>query len=145
MKKLFRRAFSFKMSTLDSIKDPRTIASATALIAVGISWVHFQNEISALKEEQEELRGHLKTFIKAHPSTNDQIENLRNAVKILDNRLNRHYDEMKIMTEKSVPSIVHTRKYERLTDRGQTVDNRSDFISDDEDDDDLTREIAAMS
>jgi predicted nuclease with TOPRIM domain len=139
------------MSTLDSFKDPRSVASVTALVGLGISWAYFQSEISALKEEQEELRKHLQTIIKTHPNTNEQLENLRHAVKILDTRLNKQHEEMRMMTEKSIPPITSSHQYQRLTERTpsarpQHITHNSIYEDEDEQSDfDLANEIAAMS
>lgn len=145
------------MSTLDSITDPRSIASISALVAVGVSWTYFQGEITSLKEEQEEIKKHLQAYIRANPTTNEEMDNLRQALKILDSRVNKHQEEMRMVhsnmtvpqSEKVAPSM---QTYQRLTKRKDTrtarhfkpayefeEESESDF------DDDLASEIAAMS
>ena len=110
------------MANLDSLKDPRSIASISALVAVGVSWTYFHNEISKLKEQQTEtskevteLKKHLSTFILSNPEAGKQLEQVMRAVKILDSRLVETQE--RIRQTRPLEDGSSKRIYQRLTDR----------------------------
>lgn len=135
------------MSALDSLKDPRSIASVAALVAVGVSWTYFQGEITSLKEEVEEIKKHIQAYIRANPASSDQLDHIRQAVKILDSRINKQQEEMRAISEKSLPEAPPVKRYQRLTERSTRQAPREHQLYDDQSDldDDLASEIAAMS
>ena len=141
------------MSTLDSLKDPRSIASISALVAVGVSWTYFQGEISNLREDQEEIKEHLKTYIRANPGSNDQMDHLRQAIKVLDSRVNKQQEELQMFSEIGIPisekavSPPAPKTYKRLT-KSATKHQKSRRYQPplhiEDEDSDLDEDIAAM-
>lgn len=99
------------MSTLDSLKDPRSIASISAIFGIGISWAYFQGEISkikndvaGMKKEFAEMRKHLTAVILTTPESNKQYEQLSQAIKLLESKLEQDSEQA-------------PRGYQRLTKR----------------------------
>lgn len=111
-----------KMATIDSLKDVRTIASVSALVAVGISTTYFLSELSKIKTEQEELKKHLAALLTTvDPNSKRQIDQIVQAVKILDSRLIKTQGDLELMS-KQAPAVieapVHPRPaYQRLTEK----------------------------
>lgn len=121
------------MANLEVIKDPRSIASLSALVAVGVSYVYFNNEISKLRQEQEEISNELNEFkhhiaklLASSPESSQKIEKIMNAVKMLDNRIG----------EIRGAADVDKKGYKRLTARDVI---KEDYV------DDLDEDIAAMT
>lgn len=140
------------MANLDSLKDPRSIASISALVAVGVSWTYFNNEISKLKDEQAEtskeiadIKKHLSTLILSNPEAGKQLEQVMKAVKILDNRLVDTQE--KIRQTQPFENGLPKRTYQRLTERSdnQTMKRREPIIDEDRYDPEFEDDIAAMT
>jgi len=86
------------MDTLDQAKDMRTVASVSAIIAVGVSWKIFNDKITQLENDVSEIQTHLATIIpNADPNTKSQLEQVIQAIKLLDNRI--------VQTQKNVQNL----------------------------------------
>lgn len=105
-----------EMSALETLKDPRSITSITAIVGVGVSWLHFRNEINALKQEQRALRDELDDL------PDYAVGELKDAVF----RIERRLTALETAKPKTIPA------YRRVTPQ-RTVD------------DDLEEEINLMS
>lgn len=124
------------MANLELLKDPRSIASASALVAVGVSYAYFNNEINKIKEEQDEIsreiaefKRHVSSLLLAAPDSSRQIEKIITAVKNLDSRIG----EIRGVN----PVEPKGKGYQRLTARSNVV--KEDYI------DDMDEDIAAMT
>lgn len=108
------------MANLENFKDVRTIASISALIAVGVSSSYFLNEISKIKEEQAEIKRHLASIIPlVNPDVAKSLNEAVNAIRLLDSRLSKAQDDIRILSQ-NVPGTEEKptkRVYKRLTQR----------------------------
>lgn len=145
------------MATLDSFKDVRTIASVSALVAVGVFSTYFLAELSKIKKEQEELKKHLAVLATASdPNSKKQVDQIVQAIKILDSRLVKTQEDLVLMSKQSqdvtgrgIESPAPKRAtYQRLTERrGEKTPARVvelPPIQEDEIPDDFDDDIAAM-
>lgn len=121
------------MANYESFKDVRTVASISALVAVGISSSYFLSELSKIKEEQAEMKKHLAAIIPiANPDMARQINNALQAVKLLDTRVAKAQEDIKIIAETAqseLPDQDPTKKrvYRRLTKRQKDNSNSVSF------------------
>ena len=110
------------MTTLDSFKDVRTIASVSALVAVGITTTYFLAEISKVKTEQEEIKKHLAVLVaSSDPNAKKQVDQIVQAIKILDSRLVKTQGDLELISkqsERGLESPAPKRQvYQRLTEK----------------------------
>lgn len=141
------------MANLESFKDIRTVASVSALVAVGISSSYFYNEIAEIKKEQSEMKKHLASVISiSSPDTSKNVHSLSKAVEHLDSRLAKTLEDIKILRQNAAlvdSGQAPKRVYSRLTQKNDDLGyaQKPKFVSqhvekemeiDDEDD------IAAM-
>ena len=123
------------MANLESFKDVRTIASVSALIAVGVSSSYFLNEISKIKEEQAEIKRHLASIIPiVNPDVTKTLNNAMEAIKILDSRLAKAQQDIKIISANSNTAEEKQptkRVYKRLTQRNGAapLEEEQPFVS----------------
>lgn len=118
------------MANLELLKDPRSIASASALIAVTLSYAYFNNEINKLKEEQSEIshefaefKRHVSAFLVSTPDSTKQIQKIISAMETLDS---------KIGEIKGGTAVNHTMGgYKRLTARAKVKEEQFDNMDDD--------------
>jgi hypothetical protein len=113
------------MANLESFKDVRTVASVSALVAVGVSTSYFLNEISKIKEKQAEIERHLASIIPlVNPEVAKHLNDTMAAMKVLDSRLAKAQDDIKIIsssTQNIEEKQPNKRVYTRLTQRGVTT------------------------
>lgn len=136
------------MANLDSLKDPRSIASISALVAVGVSWTYFHNEISKLKEEQAEtskqlqdIKKHLSTLLLSSPDSGKQLEQVIRAVKMLDDRLDETQEKMRYVQPPEAAPVK--KSYQRMTER--SMPSRPEVRRAPKVEFDLEDDIAAMT
>jgi len=110
------------MSNLDSVKDVRTIAAVSALIAVGASSSFFYNKISKIEEELEEIQNHLAAIIPhSDPKVKVQVEQVIKAIQILDKRLAKTQEDLGTISKTgSVETVTGIQPYHRLTPHSST-------------------------
>ena len=110
------------MTTIESLKDIPTIASISALIALGVFVPYTLSEFSKIKSEQEEIKKHLAALIATvDPNGKKQMEQVVKAVQILDGRLVKTQGDLEAISKQSA-AITHTKReqtlsYKRLTER----------------------------
>jgi hypothetical protein len=103
------------MSGLENFKDVRTIASFSALIAVGVSSSYFLSEISKLKEEQEIIKKHLSAIIPyASPDIAKRLELAMKDIQVLDSRVGKAVGDIEVLS-KYIADEQPKKVYERLT------------------------------
>lgn len=109
------------MANLKSFTDVQTIASVSALIAVGVSSSYFLNEISKIKEDQAEIKRHLASIIPlVNPEVAKTVTNTMDAVKLLDSRLAKAQGDIHILSQNAQMNDDKQpakRVYKRLTQR----------------------------
>ena len=117
------------MTNLENFKDIRTVASVSALVAVGISSSYFYNEISEIRKEQAEMKKHLASVIDiSSPDTAVNISALRRAVEQLDSRLAKALEDIRVLRQNAAiadGSQPQKRVYSRLTQKNDD----STFVS----------------
>lgn len=139
------------MATLDSFKDVRTIASVSALVAVGVTTTYFLAEISKVKTEQEEIKKHLAVLIaSSDPNAKKQVDQIVQAIKLLDSRLVKTQGDLELIShqsEKGLESPAPKRQtYQRLTEkRFERTTVRPEPVHEEQEEDDFDEDIAAMS
>lgn len=76
------------MENFETYKDIRTVASVSALIGVATMSIYFQNEISKIKTDLNEVQKHLATIIPAvDPNSKQQLDQVIKAIRVLDSRV----------------------------------------------------------
>src|SRR5438045_1581160 len=86
------------MANLENFKDVRTITSVSALVAVGVASSYFLTENTARKEEIAELKKHLSSVIPhVNPDTSKLLERLMNTINLLDSKLAKAEEDIKIL------------------------------------------------
>lgn len=110
------------MSTLDALKDPRSIASISALIGVGASWIHFRKEIESLKQEQATMQEQLDQLESVIDPTqiNQTMQVLTQRLNDLDVRMSSRTNDFETRlngVEKSSREALPT--YQRFTNTRQ--------------------------
>ena len=109
------------MTNLENFKDIRTVASVSALVAVGISSSYFYNEILEIRKEQAEMKKHLASVIGlSSPDTARTLGNLTRAIEQLDFRLAKNIEDTKILRQNAAIadfSQPQKRVYSRLTQK----------------------------
>jgi len=104
------------MSGLENFKDVRTIASFSALIAVGVSSSYFLSEISKLKEEQEIIKKHLSAIIPyASPDMAKRLELAMKDIQVLDSRVDKAVGDIQVLSKHITDEQPPKKVYERLT------------------------------
>lgn len=133
-------------SGFDILKEPPMIAAITAIIALGTSVVYFQGKITALEEELEKVKTHLKATINYVENVQkESIKKIHSDIKMCDNNLAQLGEELRSMNKKqtsyehstfkehrnhsSLPNYSYTRitkpSRETLrTDRTETWENQ---------------------
>ncbi|CAN5700470.1 hypothetical protein BH23THE1_BH23THE1_29920 [soil metagenome] len=107
------------MANSESLRD---VASFSALGAVAISSSYFYSEISNMKEEVQEIKKNLAAIIPLiNPDSGKQLNCTVDAIKLLDSRLAKTQDDIRIISEHT-PGLEDKQKsnrvYKRLTQRG---------------------------
>ena len=117
------------MTNLENLKDIRTVASVSALVAVGISSSYFYNEILEIRKEQAEMKKHLAAVIGlSSPDTARNLINQARAIEQLDFRLAKNIEDIKILRQNAAiadGSQPQKRVYSRLTQKN----DESSFVS----------------
>jgi hypothetical protein len=139
------------MTNLENFKDIRTVASVSALVAVGISSSYFYNEILEIKKDLVEMKKHLSAVIGlSSPDTARNMTNHGKAIEQLDLRLAKALDDIKILRQNAAisdgtqpPKRVYNRLTQKTDDSGFTAKPKfvTQHIEKEENEDD---DIAAM-
>ena len=92
----------------EGFKNPQTIASVSAIIAVGISSAWCYKEITSIKEELTTIKTHLAAII---PLVNpDATKQLSGSIHRIDHRLDKVQDDLRSIGHQGASKI-----YQRLT------------------------------
>lgn len=114
----------FKMSTLEKFKDVQTIASVSALIAVGVSSSYFLNEISKIKEEQEEIKKHLSAIIPyVSPDLAKRLDLAMQDIQVLDSRVVKAVGDIQVLSKHISDEQPPKKVYQRLTSKSENSDS----------------------
>ena len=139
------------MTNLENFKDIRTVASVSALVAVGISSSYFLNENSNRKDEIAEVKKHLAAIIpQANPDIAKNLNDAIKAIQLLDSRLAKAQEDIRILSQNALNSEEHQsskRVYKRLTQRDEPIINKPKFAvrpKIQEEEPDIEDDIAAM-
>lgn len=125
------------MSNLESLKDPRTVASMAALFAVAASSSYFYSEISKIKEEQEAMKTHLAAIIPyASPENSQKLSSTIHEIHALDSKLNRLATDMQNISKHVAKDKPAKKVYKRLTKSTSSTEKTETG--------DLDEDIAAM-
>ena len=109
------------MTNLENFKDIRTVASVSALVAVGISSSYFYSEISEMRKEMTDIKKHLASVIGlSSPDTARNMANHGKAIEHLDLRLAKALKDIEILRQNAAVadgSQPPKRVYNRLTQK----------------------------
>jgi len=104
------------MDNLEKYKDIRSVASASALLGVVISFAYFQNKISKIETDLNEVQKHLATIIPSvDPKSKQQLEQVVKAIQLLDSRVASAQRDIKAISVEPSDYGELSRGYTRLT------------------------------
>lgn len=111
------------MANLESFKDVRTVASFSAIIAVGVTSTYFYSEINKIKDQQEEMAKSLAAIIPlVNPANAKQLTKALQTINSIDTRLSKAQDDIRLLAEgvAEIPEPAPVKVYNRLTQRQET-------------------------
>ena len=105
------------MSNLEPYKDIKNIASIASLAAVATTSVYFQNKISSMEDDINEVKNNLAAVIPYIDKDSNKTNAIINAVKKLDERVNSLQSNVQYVKHIKKTEPTSKKKYIRVTDR----------------------------
>ena len=105
------------MENLESYKDIRTIASVSALVGMATMSIYFQNKISKIETDLEEVQKHLAAVVPCvDPNSKHQLEQVIKALRVLDSQVASTQNDLKVIVTNPIDDQEETiHEYVRLT------------------------------
>ena len=105
-----------KMSTLGNFKDVPTIASVSALVAVGVSTSYFLSEIGKIKEDVATIKEHLLAIMPhVNPNTGKRLDIAMKDIQAIDSKVSKALGEISVLNKHMGNDQPPKRTYERFT------------------------------